>query len=278
MPSPLGNGDRVTIYNLSPAKLGLVENLDQNSSRNSRVFQGYDVTFQSRFKGLNVFGGVSFGKQVSNTCEVEDPNFLRYCDQSDTPTPYQTQIKLSGAYTLPWSIHISGSFQSYPGDARNATVDGTILAEDPSLRVNWNVNNAIFSGLTGTRLTPTQVIVPLTPPGTTFLGRHNQLDVRLRRTFQVAGFAIEPQFDVYNALNSGVVLSDNEDVRHRAGPAGNHPPGPADALRHAGPLVVARRNRQASRLVAGCSPWSLDAGAVAASPRTAAPSLAWCRW
>ncbi len=210
VPSPLGNGERVTIYNLSPAKLGLVENLDQNSSRNSRVFQGYDVTFQSRFKGLNVFGGVSFGKQVSNTCEVEDPNFLRYCDQSETPTPYQTQIKLSGAYTLPWSIHISGSFQSYPGDARNATVDGTILAEDPSLRVNWNVNNAIFSGLTGTRLTPTQVIVPLTPPGTTFLGRHNQLDVRLRRTFQIAGFAIEPQFDVYNALNSGVVLSENQ--------------------------------------------------------------------
>ena len=210
VPSPLGNGERVTIYNLSPAKLGLVENLDQNSSRNSRVFQGYDVTFQSRFKGLNVFGGVSFGKQVSNTCEVEDPNFLRFCDQSETPTPYQTQIKLSGAYTLPWSIHISGSFQSYPGDARNATVDGTILAEDPSLRVNWNVNNAIFSGLTGTRLTPTQVIVPLTPPGTEFLGRHNQLDVRLRRTFQIAGFAIEPQFDVYNALNSGVVLSENQ--------------------------------------------------------------------
>ena len=89
-------------------------------------------------------------------------------------------------------------------------VDGTILAEDPSLRVNWNVNNAIFSGLTGTRLTPTQVIVPLTPPGTEFLGRHNQLDVRLRRTFQIAGFAIEPQFDVYNALNSGVVLSENQ--------------------------------------------------------------------
>ena len=54
------------------------------------------------------------------------------------------------------------------------------------------------------------MIVPLTPPGTEFLGRHNQLDVRLRRTFQIAGFAIEPQFDVYNALNSGVVLSENQ--------------------------------------------------------------------
>ena len=83
VPSPLGNGDMVTIYNLNPTKLGLVENLDQNSSDNSRVFTGFDVTFQSRFKGFNVFGGVSLGKQVANTCQVEDPNFLRYCDQSE---------------------------------------------------------------------------------------------------------------------------------------------------------------------------------------------------
>ena len=147
VPSPLGNGEMVTIYNLNPAKLGLVENLDQNSSDNSRVFTGFDVTFQSRFKGFNVFGGVSLGKQVAEHLPgrgPELPALLR--PVASTPTPYQTQVKLSGSYTLPWAIQISGSFQSYPGDARNATVDGTILAEDPSLRVNWNVNNATFRG------------------------------------------------------------------------------------------------------------------------------------
>ena len=210
VPSPLNNGDSVTIYNLNPAKLGLVDNLDQNSSANSRVFTGYDLTFQSRIKGVNVFGGATIGKQVSNTCEVEDPNFLRFCDQGETASPFQAQYKLSGSYTLPWAVQISGSFQSYPGDARNATVDGTILAEDPSLRVNWNVNNATFRALTGVPLTATQVIVPLTEPGTEFLGRHNQLDLRLKRTFGFRGFSLEPQFDAYNALNSGVVLSENQ--------------------------------------------------------------------
>lgn len=210
VPSPLNNGDIVTIYNLNPAKLGLVDNLDQNSSANSRVFTGYDLTFQSRFKGVNVFGGATIGKQVANTCQVEDPNFLRFCDQGTTAQPYQTQFKLSGSYTLPWAVQISGSFQSYPGDARNATVDGTIVAEDPSLRVNWNVNGATFRALTGVALTQPQVIVPLNEPGTDFLGRHNQLDLRLKRTFRVGSYSIEPQFDAYNALNSGVVLTQNQ--------------------------------------------------------------------
>ena len=102
---------------------------------------------------------------------------------------------------------MSGSLQSYNGDARNTTVDGTIAAEDPSLRVNWNVNNATFRALTGVPLTQTQVIVPLIAPGTEFLGRHHQLDIRFRRAFRVKGLALEPQFDAYNALNSGVVLT-----------------------------------------------------------------------
>ena len=54
-------------------------------------------------KGLTMFGGVSFGHQVSNTCQVEDANFLRFCDQSDLKIPYYTQIKLSGSYLLPYS-------------------------------------------------------------------------------------------------------------------------------------------------------------------------------
>ena len=127
-----------------------------------------------------------------------------------TASPYQAQFKLSGSYTLPWAVQISGSFQSYPGDARNATVDGTILAEDPSLRVNWSVNNATFRALTGVALTQTQVIVPLNEPGADYLGRHNQLDLRLKRTFRFGSYSLEPQFDAYNALNSGVVLTQNQ--------------------------------------------------------------------
>ena len=65
---------------------------------------------------------------------------VRFCDQALLSIPYYTQIKLSGSYALPWALQVSGSFQSYPGDARNSTVDGTtalnngtVLAEDAQI-------------------------------------------------------------------------------------------------------------------------------------------------
>jgi hypothetical protein len=207
VPSPLGGGETVTIYNLNPAKATASNILDQNSPTNYRKYSGYDINFNSRMSKLTLFGGVSIGHQVSNTCQVEDANFLRYCDQSQLSVPYYTQVKLAGSYTLPWELAISGSLQSYPGDARNATVDGLIAAEDPSLRVNWSVDRTTFKNLTGATLTQSTVTVPLNAPGTKLLGRQNQLDVRLKRVFRIGNLSLEAQADAYNALNTGVVLT-----------------------------------------------------------------------
>jgi hypothetical protein len=211
--NPIG-GDPVTLYNLNPAKAGALNILDQNSDSNYRKYTGYDVGFNARMRGLTMFGGISMGHQVTNTCQVDDPNFLRYCDQGALGIPYYTQVKVNGSYQLPWAISISGSLQSYPGDARNSTVDGstalnngTILAVDPSLRTVWSVDRTLFRSLTGATLTQTSINVPLNPPGTKFLGRQNQLDIRLKRLFRLKGLSLEAQADAYNALNTGVVLT-----------------------------------------------------------------------
>ena len=74
------------------------------------------------------------------TCQTEDPNILRFCDQSQLDIPFYTQFKLNGSYMLPWQLQVSGTFQSYNGDARNGTMDTLIAVEDPSLRVNWHVD------------------------------------------------------------------------------------------------------------------------------------------
>ena len=206
VPNPLG-GENVTIYNLNPAKASAFNLLDQNSSSNYRKYTGYDVNFNSRMKGLTLFGGLSLGHQIANTCEVEDANLLRFCDQSQYGIPYSTQVKVAGSYTLPWQLSVSGSFQSYPGDARNASPDGLIAAEDPSLRVNWSLDRATFKTLTGQTLTQSSVTVPLVAPGTKLLGRQNQLDVRLKRQFTVGRITLEAQADAYNAFNTGVVLT-----------------------------------------------------------------------
>jgi len=213
VPNPIG-GDPVTLYNLNPAKASALSLLDQNSDANYRKYTGYDIGFNARKSRLTLFGGVSMGHQVSNTCQVEDPNFLRYCDQGALGIPYYTQVKINGNYQLPWAVSVSGTLQSYPGDARNSTVDGstalnngTILAEDPSLRVVWSVDRTLFRTLTGQNLTQSSINVPLNAPGTKFLGRQNQLDIRLKRLFKVRGLSLEAQADAYNALNTGVVLT-----------------------------------------------------------------------
>jgi len=207
------------VYNLAASKASAFNLLDSNSSTNSRTFTGFDVNFSSRMKGLTTFGGVTFGHQLYNTCQVEDPNQLRFCDSSQYDIPWYPQVKLNGNYMLPWALSISGTFQSYAGDARNSTVDaangvasnglnnGTIAAVDPSLRTVWNVTRADFLRLTGVPLTVPSVNVILDPPGSKFLDRHNQLDIRLKRLFRVRGLSLEAQVDAYNALNTGVVLT-----------------------------------------------------------------------
>jgi hypothetical protein len=212
--SPL-DGKQVTIYNLAASKRGVVDLVDNNSASNWRKYNGFDVGFTARRGKLNTFGGISTGHTLSNTCDVEDPNQTLYCDQSQYDIPLMTQVKLAGSYALPWALQISGSLQSYPGDARNASVDtgnsGNIAAEDPSLRVNWTVNNAaVRAQIPTATLTQTQIIVPLIAPGTKFLGRQNQVDVRLKRLFSFGGRSVEAQVDLYNALNANPILTQNQ--------------------------------------------------------------------
>lgn len=126
---------------------------------------------------------------------------------------------MNGSYTLPWQLQVAATFQSYNGDARNGTYDASVPATsmvDPSLRVTWNVSRAAFLAATaragynngaGVPLTQSSVNIQLVAPGTKFLDRQNQADIRLKRLFTLGRVQLEPQFDAYNAFNSGVVLS-----------------------------------------------------------------------
>jgi hypothetical protein len=114
-PNPLNPSEMIPIYNLNRAKLGQVSQVDKNSDQNQKWYNGFDVGFTARIHGGNVYGGVSTGRQITISCEVDDPNSLRFCDQSDLGIPYLTQFKISGSYPLPYGIQISGNWQGYPG-------------------------------------------------------------------------------------------------------------------------------------------------------------------
>jgi hypothetical protein len=74
------------------------------------------------------------------------------------------------------------------------------------LDVNYNVTPAILPGLVQSSVT-----VPLIAPGTKFLPRMNQMDLRFGRVFRVGGKArLRGQFDIYNATNANSILAVGE--------------------------------------------------------------------
>ncbi|OFW19560.1 MAG: hypothetical protein A3H97_24965 [Acidobacteria bacterium RIFCSPLOWO2_02_FULL_65_29] len=195
--SPL-DGTSIPVYNLNVAKRGQVRQIDKNSDRNRRSYNGVDIGFTSRVGGGNLFGGVNAGRQIATICEVDDPNNLRFCDQHDLDVPYLTQFKLAGMYPLPYGVQLSGSWQGYPG----AQFSGSGDVAEPSLNVNYIVDRTIVP-----TLTQSSVTVQLVEPGTKFLKRWNQIDVRLGRKFQFRNVNVQGQFDIFNLLNSSSILA-----------------------------------------------------------------------
>jgi hypothetical protein len=210
-PNPLDPSEQIPIYNLARTKLGLVHQIDKNSELNQKWYNGYDVGFTAKIGGANFYGGVSTGRQITISCEVDDPNSLRYCDQTTLDIPYLTQFKISGSYALPYGIQISGNWQGYPGVASGTNrQDGDYTAAnnrviDPSLNVNYVVDRTIVPSLVVTSVT-----VPLLKPGAKYLDRWTQVDVRMAKKFPVQRVRFQGQVDIFNILNASSILSTNE--------------------------------------------------------------------
>jgi hypothetical protein len=211
IPNPVAPGEMVPIYNLNVAKRGQVDMIDKNSSQNRRWYNGFDVGFTARARGASMYGGVTAGKQTTTFCEVDDPNSLRYCDQRDLDMPYLTQFKLAGTYPLPWGISLSGSWQGLPGvPVGTARQDAEYVAAqnripDPSLNVEYIVTRTQIPSLTVASVT-----VPLIEPGTQFLDRRNQIDIRLAKSVTISRVKLQGQFDIFNLLNASTILSQTE--------------------------------------------------------------------
>ncbi len=191
-PSPL-NGESVTIYNLNRAKQGLVDLLDTtatDSSKSASTYNGFEVSFALRLpKGGNMFGGWSADKMITIACAGYDPNTFRYCDQSQLGIPFRHDFKFAGSYPLPLGVQIGASLQSYAG---------------APLAVNWTPAASVFPGGRTQSVT-----INLIPPGSQYLDRWNQLDLSVHKVFKVGKYRIDSALDMFNALNSNVVLQQN---------------------------------------------------------------------
>jgi hypothetical protein len=120
--------------------------------------------------------------------------------------PWLNEFKLGLTHPLPWGFEGSAGFLSYP--ARETRIEWRIT---PGTRYAANCPGACTPGaLVIPNMTEPQLLVRLTPPGTRYLERWNQLDLSVRRKFSLGGSRrISIGVTAYNALNSAALLEEN---------------------------------------------------------------------
>jgi hypothetical protein len=215
-------GDPLTVYSLAKAKVGAIDIVDKNSDTNTRVYNGFELSFNARVHGANLFGGMTTDRTVSNYCQpyvgqriydaaapvtaASNPNWTIYCDESKLGIPFRTQFKLSGNYPLPGGIEFSGTFQTYPGTINYGSGSGSRAAA-VWLPVQYKISPKVVPGLNQSSET-----VSLIPSGTKWLDRLNQTDIRFAKKFPLAGTGNtwQLQLDIFNLFNASTPVSRNE--------------------------------------------------------------------
>jgi hypothetical protein len=214
---PDGGGQQICgLMDLARDMVGQIDRVGTFAStfgKQSEHWNGFDVTMNARLSQLLLQGGVSSGKTFEDDCEVvrklpETIPTTRGAANSDrfcrTESPFLTQLKLLGAYTFPYDIQVSGTFQSTPGPevtANGQFVNAQII---PSLR------RSLSSGST--------VAIGLVEPKTTYGERLYQVDLRFAKKFNGERARFQATVDLYNALNNNTVLVQSNQYGATLGP------------------------------------------------------------
>ena len=147
-------------------------------------------------------GGLGTGRTVTDNCEVlMDSPQARFC-RVTLPFAGQTQVKVSGAYPLPWAIQASATYQNLPG----IPITSSYVASNAEIRPSLGRN----LGACGVAATCTATAaIELIEPNTLLENRIRQVDFRLSKSVRVGRYRVQGNFDAYNALNASPILSIN---------------------------------------------------------------------
>jgi hypothetical protein len=130
---------------------------------------------------------MTLGGTSQNTCDVVDPNALRFCDSKEAWKPL---FKLGGSAPLPFQTQFSATVSSFPGGSESVT---------------YLVNRTVLPSLTQTSVT-VNLDDPLRPDR--FFDRINQVDLRFAKKLPLANNRrLMVMFDIFNATNTNAVLA-----------------------------------------------------------------------
>jgi len=189
--SPL-NGEVIPLYNLSPAKRGVTNNILTLAPSDTTAFNGVDLFVNGHIgAGGTIGGGISMGRSVTSLCTVAtvDPNTQRFCKVTP-PFTAANQYKFMASYPLPYGVQASGTFVSIPG---------------PLIAANYTVNSAVA----GVPLTNGSLVVNLVQPGSLYGDRENRVDLRFGKNVRARATKALPYIDLLNLFNASPVLTLN---------------------------------------------------------------------
>ncbi len=214
---PDGGGNQICqLYDLNPSRFSaLADNYVTEAKHFGQMsdrFRGVDLNATARLaRGGQLSGGISFGNEVTDVCDViglaspgsstssagdlpagQGYPSTRWCHTS--PPFFQPTLKANGAYPLPWyGISVSATFQTRPG---------------PAISALWAAPNSATT-LGRPFNVGTTANVQLIEPGTSYGERVNQVDVRFGKNFRADRARFRASVDLYNALNSSAILTQN---------------------------------------------------------------------
>jgi hypothetical protein len=160
-------------------------------------WNGVDVSVTARpSAGVFLFGGFNTGKTMTDNCAVAvkvpeslGTTPLQFCQ---IETPFLTQVKLNGAYTIPKAdVQISATLQSIPGP--RVLANYTITQRAPGVPL-------VGSGT---------ATVSVLSPGTEYGDRLNEVDLRVGKILKFNKTRVVINLDLFNLFNRSAVTSEN---------------------------------------------------------------------
>jgi hypothetical protein len=209
----------IPVFNLNPGtRTG--DLVTRSSDVDKRIYNGLEFSGQARLSGgTTIIAGFFTEHTVARTCDRNNPNQLRFCDQfgelfqelgATSPPPYRNEFKLSVSQPLPWSLIGSVSFLSYanaaPPTAASSFTAGSVVGTGAPIDY-LGADYALPAVLPGGVSRTIPVTVALVAPGTLYFDRWNQLDISVKRQIKFGRYSVTPSFELYNALNSSVVVN-----------------------------------------------------------------------
>jgi hypothetical protein len=157
------------------------------------VVTGYEVSVNARFaSGAFLSGGLNFNNQHLDSCDFIDSPEVRFCE---TDSSYRPDVKLNGAYLLPYDVQVSATYRALSG---------------PQALASWAATNAVIVPGLGRPLTSgASKTIALIEPGTEFLPLRHIFDMRFSKVFRANRYRFQVMTDFFNIFNTNAISAIN---------------------------------------------------------------------